>query len=248
LDFEQFDEDREKVVQRAIQNNVSAIITIGTNPASSHASVKLAEKFAIVHAAVGIHPNDCQGLDLSVLDEIRRLAVENRAVAIGEIGLDYYHSVSEKEKQQVFFREQLRLARDLHLPVIVHNRDAHEDAFRILREEKASNTGVVLHSFSGTVDFLDTVLAQNIYVSFTGVVTFKNANYFRLIDRVPVDQLLLETDSPFLAPVPFRGKRNEPGYVRYSAEKIAQVKGLPAEELGQRTTDNAVSLFQLKLK
>jgi len=248
LYFDQFNDDREKVVQRAIQNKVSAIITIGTDVDNSKASIKLAEKFAIVYAAVGIHPNDCQNFDLSVLDKIRDLAASNKVVAIGEIGLDYYHSTSEKEKQHVFFREQLRLAMELHLPVIIHNRDAHDDVYKIMVEEKAFNTGAVMHSFSGNFDFLESVLAQNIYISFTGVVTFKNANYYRLIDRAPVEQLLLETDSPFLAPVPFRGKRNEPAYVKYSAEKIAQVKGLSTEQLAHMTSENAKNLFQLNLK
>jgi TatD DNase family protein len=248
LYFEQFNDDREKVVQRAIQNKVSAIITIGTDIGNSAESIKIADKFAIVYASVGIHPNDCQALNITVLDDIKEMAASQKVVAIGEIGLDYYHSISEKEKQHMFFREQLRLAKELHLPVIIHNRDAHEDVYKILVEEKASTTGAVMHSFSGSTNFLESVLAQNIYISFTGVVTFKNANYYRLIDKVPVEQLLLETDSPFLAPVPFRGKRNEPAYIKFSAEKIAQVKSIPIEKLARITTENAKSLFQLNLK
>lgn len=248
LYFEQFDEDREKVVQRAIQSKVSAIICIGTDADNSETSVKMAARFAIVYAAVGIHPNDCRQYDLTVLDRIRKLAAEQKVVAIGEIGLDYYHTRSEKEQQQAFFREQLRLAKELHLPVVIHNRDAHEDVYRILVEEQAFKTGVVMHSFTGTVGFLESVLAQNAYVSFTGVVTFRNASYYRLIDRVPAGQLLLETDSPFLAPVPFRGKRNEPSYIRFSAEKIAQLKGLPVADLAEITSENAQALFNLKQK
>ncbi len=248
LYFDQFDNDREKVIQRAIQNKVSAIITIGTDKENSAESIKIAEKFAIVYAAVGIHPNDCKDHDLAILDDIKRMTKLNKVVAIGEIGLDYYHSISAKEKQHTFFREQLKLASELHLPVVVHNRDAHEDVYRILVEEKSFKTGAVLHSFSGNVDFLESVISHNFYVSFTGVVTFKNANYYRLIDRVPVEQLLLETDSPFLAPVPFRGKRNEPAYIKFSADKIAQIKGITTEELARITTENAKNLFQLNLK
>ncbi len=188
LYFDQYDEDREKVVQRAIKNQVSAIISIGTDAGNSEACIKLADKFAIVYAAVGIHPNDCGKYELTVLDEIKKLASAPKVVAIGEIGLDYYHSVSDKEKQQVFFREQLRLAQELHLPVIIHNRDAHEDVLKILIEEKGFKTGAVMHSFSGDVAFMESVLAHHVYISFTGVVTFKNANYFRLIDRMPAAQ------------------------------------------------------------
>ena len=148
-----------------------------------------------------------------------------------------------KEKQHKALRMQVRLARKYGLPIIIHNREAHDDILTILKEEKAEEISGVFHSFTGELKFLESILAQNYHVSFTGPVTFKNTNYNKLIDCVPVEQLLLETDSPFLAPVPFRGKRNEPAYVKYIAEKIAQVKGITLEKLAEITSENAQNLF-----
>jgi TatD DNase family protein len=246
LQFESYDKDRELVIQRAIKNDIDTIITIGTDLKSSAEALNLAKKFAVVFASVGIHPNDCQNTSDSDLDEIEKMAQTEKAVAIGEIGLDYYRLNTSKEKQQDTLRKQVKLARKLGLPIIIHNRDAHEDIYRILKEEKAEEISGVFHSFSGDIKFLNSILALNFSVSFTGPVTFKNTNYNKLIEYVPLEQLLLETDSPFLAPVPFRGKRNEPSYVRYIAEKVAQVKGIPLEKLAIITSDNAKNLFQLR--
>lgn len=245
LDFGSFDEDRENVVQRAIKNKINAIITIGTDIESSENASKLAEKFALIHAAVGIHPNDCSDTGDKDLAKIRQMADREKVVAIGEIGLDYYRTYAEKEKQKEVFRKQIRLARELNLPIIVHDREAHDDLLEILVDEKAYECGGVLHSFSGNVHFLETILPYNFYVSFTGSVTFKNANYDEVLEKVPLSNLLLETDSPFLAPVPFRGKRNEPAYIRYTAEKIAQIKNVSIEKLADITTQNAKKLFKI---
>ena len=247
LDYQSFDEDREKVIQRAIQNKVDALITIGTNIETSKLSIKLAEKFATVYAAVGIHPNDCKDITESDLELIETLSKENKVVAIGEIGLDYYRTYAEKGQQQKIFRSQLNLARKCKLPVIIHNREAFEDLFDILVEEKSSEIKGVLHSFSGSVDFLESILPYNFYFSFTGSVTFKNSNYDDVIEKVPVENILLETDSPFLAPVPFRGKRNEPAYIKYTAEKIAQIKGMNLVELADISSQNAKDLFNIEI-
>lgn len=246
LHFEDFDEDRELVIQRAIKNNIEAIITIGTDIPSSQLAINLAQKFAVVFAAVGIHPNDSMNVSEKDIAEIKEMAQKQEVVAIGEIGLDYYREYASKEKQQDIFRHQIRLARELNLPMIIHNREAQDDILNILKEEKGETASGVFHSFSGDLKFLETILALHYHVSFTGPVTFKNANYNQLIDCVPLEQLLLETDSPFLAPVPFRGKRNEPSYVRYIAEKIAQVKGIAVEELAEITCENTKSLFRLR--
>ncbi len=248
LQFESYDEDRELVIQRAIKNNVDAMITIGTDLKSSNQALELAKKFAVVFASVGIHPNDCKNASESDMNKIIHLADEEKAIAIGEIGLDYYRQYTTKEKQQEVLRRQINIARELGLPMIIHNREAHADIFKVLKEEKAEEISGVFHSFSGDVAFLDSILALNYHVSFTGPVTFKNTNYNQLIERVPLEQILLETDSPFLAPVPFRGKRNEPSYVRYIAEKISQVKGIPTEKLAEITSENARSLFRLNGK
>ncbi len=246
IHFDQFDEDRELVLQRAIKNKVNSIIDIGTDVETSQMAISLAEKYAIVYAAVGVHPNDSNLKDNSDLEKIEQLSAHDKVVAIGEIGLDYYRMYVSKEIQQDVFRKQIRFAKKVHLPIIVHNRDAHEDVLKILKEEKAGSNGVILHSFTGSMEFLEEALAHNFYISFTGVITFKNTNFIRLIDHVPLKQLLLETDSPFLTPVPFRGKRNEPAYVKYTAEKIAKLKGVPLEELAEITSDNAINLFGLK--
>jgi TatD DNase family protein len=243
LDFENFNDDRETVIQRAIKNKIEAIITIGTNVKSSQISIELADKFATVYAAVGIHPNDCAEASEKSLQKISDLCSSSKVVAIGEIGLDYYRDYSPKERQIKFFRKQLRIARETKLPVIIHNREAHSDIYDILVEEKSHDLKGVLHSFDGDPHFLDSVLSYNFYISFTGVVTFRNADYDEIIKHVPLENLLLETDSPFLAPMPFRGKRNEPSYVKYTAEKIAQVKEISVEELAQVTSENARKLF-----
>ncbi|TFH02556.1 MAG: TatD family deoxyribonuclease [Calditrichales bacterium] len=246
LHFDSFDEDREQVVQRAIKNDIDAMITIGTDVATSRQSIELAHKFAVIYAAVGIHPNDSSNVTDEDFDQILELAKEEKVVAIGEVGLDYYRMYSPKEKQFDTLRRQVKLARKLGLPLIIHNREANEDILNVLNEEKADEVGGVFHSFTGDIHFLDSVLALNYLVSFTGPVTFRHANYNQLIDRVPLSQLLLETDSPFLAPDPFRGKRNEPAYVRYIAEKISQIKGVSVDDLADITSENTQTLFRLK--
>ena len=247
LDFEIYNDDRETVVQRSIKNKIEAIITIGTNEQTSLKSIELAEKFATVFAAVGIHPNDAANINKKSVQNIIEMSSNPNVVAIGEIGLDYYRDYTPAEIQKELFKTQLKIARDKALPVIIHNRQAHSDVYDILVEEKSTDLKGVLHSFDGDMHFLDSVLAFNFYVSFTGVVTFKNANYDDLIKHIPLENLLLETDSPFLTPVPFRGKRNEPSYVTYIAEKIANIKDISIEELAKITTENARQLFNLKI-
>ena len=245
LHAREFADEEEKIVQRAIQNHISSLITIGTDYASSVQSLQLADRFAVVYAAVGFHPNDLEGIEEADLDKIKKLAAYKKALAIGEIGLDYYRHYTAKETQHDFFRKQIQLARQLKIPVIVHNREAHQELYSILTEEKVQAVGGVLHSFSGDEDFLKAVLKLNLYISFTGAVTYKNTSYYKLIDRVPLEQMLLETDSPYLAPVPFRGKRNEPAYIKYTAATIARIKNISIEKLAEITTENARSLFRI---
>ena len=245
LQFESFDPDCEQVVQRAIKNRLDAIITIGTDLKSSEKALATAKKFAIVHAAVGIHPNDAMEATVDDYLKIEKMAQSEKVVALGEVGLDYYRLSTTKEQQEDALRTQIGIARRLGLPLIIHNREAHSDILTVLNEEKADEVSGVFHSFSGDIAFLDAVLKKNYFVSFTGPITFKNVNYNKLIERVPLAQLLLETDSPFLAPVPFRGKRNEPAYIKYIAEKIAQIKGLTLDKIARATSENAKNLFRL---
>ncbi len=247
LDFEQFDEDRDAVVQRAIKNNIQAIITIGTSLESSKQAIGLADNYASIYAAVGIHPSDCGAAKDKDYAEIEKLSKHEKVIAIGEVGLDYYRMYSEKEVQKKAFIRQIALARKRNLPLIVHNRDSHEDVLDTLLAEKAGEVSGVLHSFTGTPEFLERVLNTTFYVSFTGMVTFKKYKDNQLIDMVPLDRLLLETDSPFLTPEPHRGKRNEPAHVIHTARHIAEIKGISLEELAEVTSENARHLFNLAL-
>ncbi len=244
LDFDLFDEDREIVIQRAIKNGVAAIITIGVDVESSKRAVELAEKYATVFAAVGIHPTECADIPDRDFDLIEELANHEKVVAIGEVGLDYYHMRAPKEIQKNVFLYQVHFAEKLGLPLIIHNREAHEDIYDLIKTKNISEIGGVLHSFSGEISFLEKILLTDFYISFTGNITFKNSKSEELVKETPLERLLLETDSPFLTPVPLRGKRNEPGFIIHSAKKIAEIKQIEVEELGKITTENAKRLFK----
>lgn len=246
LDFDSFNEDREVVIQRAIQNQVLAIITIGTDLKSSKNAVLLAEKYASIYAAVGIHPSDCAEAEDNDFEEIRELAKHEKVVAIGEVGLDYYRMHAEKDKQKDTFGRQIKLARELKLPLIIHNRDAHEDVYNMIISEKATEVGGVFHSFTGDEKFLENILLTNFHISFTGAITYKNNDSEALIANVPLERLLLETDSPFLSPIPLRGKRNEPSLIVHTAKRIAEIRGITIDQLAEVTSENAGALFQIK--
>ncbi len=247
LGYESYDEDRELVIQRAIEADVSAIITIGTDVESSREAVGLANKYATVFAAVGIHPTDCAATTEADLEAIKELTADENVVAIGEIGLDYYHMRAPKDKQHHICARQIQLAQELNLPLIIHNRDSHEDMYNLLSELDAGRTGGVMHSFTGDLDYLHTILELDLHISFTGNITFKKSDANDLVTAAPLERLLLETDSPFLTPVPLRGKRNEPAFVVHTARKIAELKNIPVEEIESVTTANAVSLFKLDI-
>ena len=243
LDFESFDKDREAVIQRAIENKVSAIITIGTSLETSIKAVSYANNYASIFAAVGIHPSDCAEASENDYLEIEKLAEEEKVVAIGEIGLDYYRMYTDMETQKAAFIKQIAIAKKVNLPVIIHTRESQEDALKILLEQNANEVSGVFHSFNGGMEFLEKVLDTNFYLSFTGGVTFKNSTVDELIRKTPVEKILMETDSPFITPVPHRGKRNEPCFLTHIANKIAELKGMSAEALAEITTENARHLF-----
>lgn len=245
LYYHDFDADRTAVIRRAVEHGVQAIITIGVDVASSRQSVLLAQKYPSVFAAVGIHPTDCADTTGADILQIRELAEQHKVVAIGEVGLDYYHMRAPKDKQKQIFVRQIHLAKELCLPLIIHNRDAHGDMLEILEAEKVGEAGGVLHSFSGEADYLEQALRLGLHVSFTGVVTFKNYKHAFLVDQTPIDRLLLETDCPFMTPDPQRGKRNEPAYLKFTAQKIAEIKGMSLEDLAEKTSGNARQLFKL---
>jgi len=246
LDSRQFDKDREETIARAQEAGVARMVNIGFNRETIPTTLALAERYPFIYAAVGWHPVDSIDLREVDLAWIESLADHPKVVAIGEIGLDYHWDTSPKNVQQQVFREQLRLARRLRLPVVIHNRDAHEDIVRILREEKAEEVGGIMHCFSGSWDTAKQCLNLGFHISLGGPVTFKNARVPKeVMAKVPDDRLLIETDSPYLAPHPYRGKRNESAYVSLVAEAAAEIRGKSREDIEILTFRNASRLFQI---
>jgi TatD DNase family protein len=244
----QFDADREAVIARAAENGITHIINPGVDVPSSRAAVELARQHKSFYAAVGVHPHDAKTLGTDGLGHLKSLAQSGKVVAIGEIGLDYYRNLSPRDVQRRAFQAQLELATDLGLPVIVHDREAHDDVLAILKDWRVqwSRTVGVLHSFSGDVALAESVLALGFYIGVSGPVTYRNADRLREVVRAaPLERLLIETDAPYLAPHPHRGQRNEPGYVRLVAQAIAEIKHLSREQVTTQTGVNACVLFGL---
>jgi TatD DNase family protein len=246
LDLPEFNRDRDETIQRARKNEVEKIITIGIGIKECREALRIAGSYPFVYAAIGIHPHNAKTVDLKTLDFLEKNSSNKNVVALGEMGLDFYRNLSPKEDQIRCFRAQLDLARSLKLPVIIHDREAHKETLSILREENARETGGVLHCFSGDIKMAFSCMDMGFYISIPGTVTFKNAKTLHeVVGKVPLDSLLIETDAPFLAPVPFRGKRNEPAYVKLVAERIARIKNISLEEVAHATTQNAKNLFSL---
>ncbi len=238
-----------EVLERASSRGVKAVISVGIDLKSSGKAVEYSRRYPQVYAAVGMHPNDVLGFDQAALKLLAELAGERNVIGWGEIGLDYYREHTPAGLQQEAFEAQLEAAASLDLPVIIHDRDAHEDCLSILKSacRSAGLTGV-FHCFSGSRAVAEQVLDLGFHISFTGVITFPRTEDLSDVVRfVPLDRLLVETDSPFLSPVPFRGKPNEPARVGIVAEKIARIKDIPLEEVAQCTTRNAEALFRLRL-
>lgn len=243
----QFADDLNEVIRRAQENGVTHILNVGYDLEASRASVKLAEEYDNIYAAVGIHPHDAASVTEDTLNELRQLAQHDKVVALGEMGLDYYRNLSPKEKQQKVFRQQINLAKELDLPIIVHDRDAHQDTVRILKEEGADKVGGILHCFSGSWEMAKQCMNLGFYISLAGPVTFKNAKRpVEIAKLISLNRLLVETDCPYLAPEPKRGKRNEPAYVRYVAEKIAELKRISLDELAFVTHNNTKTVLRIK--
>ncbi len=244
LNFPQFDADREAVIARARKAGLVAILNVGTDLASSRAAVKLAEKYDFLYAAVGVHPHDARTLTPTVLDELRRLARHPKVVAIGEIGLDYYRDLSPRPMQQWAFADQLALAAELGLPVVVHSREAHDDVLATLQGWDGVG---VLHSYSAGPERLEEVLELGFYIGISGPVTFPKANRLRAVAAtVPLERLLVETDCPYLTPEPHRGRRNEPAYVQYVVEAVARARETSPKAVARATADNARRLFGMR--
>lgn len=244
LDLAQFDKDRDSVVSRASEADVLCLINPGHNLESSRKAIELSEQYPQVYAGVGIHPHDASKDDATVRKELRRLAQHPGVVAVGEIGLDYYRNLFPPETQRQVFRNYLRLAKELNLPAVVHCREAFDDVCAIIEEEKAEGLRGVLHSFSGDEDSAFRLLEAGFHISFSGQITYRKSDSIRVVaQKVPIEKLLIETDSPFLTPQPKRGQRNEPAFVRYVAEELARIKGLSAGDVARITRGNVRRLF-----
>lgn len=250
LDDARYNDDREAMIARARGAGVEGFVTIGCDLATSQSAVALADQYSFVYASIGVHPHEVKHIQDTWYDGFRRLAKNRNVVAYGEIGLDYHYNHSSPKEQRERFREQIQLARELHLPVIIHTREAQEDTVAILKEERAEDIGGVFHCFSGDAWLAKNALDLGFYLSFSGILTFQNAALLRDIAKtVPLDRLLVETDCPYLTPVPHRGKRNEPAFVALVAQQLAALRAdepaLSIDMIGRVTTRNAKRLFKI---
>lgn len=246
-DDEKYAEDRYEVIEKAHQSGVSYIINAATDLKSCEDSIAFARKYDYLYAAVGIHPHEVGDIDDSSFLKLAELAKEDKVVAIGEIGLDYYYDTAPRETQRYWFAKQVNLAREMMLPIIVHDRDAHQDSIDIIKAEKACDMGGVFHCYSGSLEMAKDLVNYNFHISVGGALTFKNARKLvEVVKWIPIDRLLIETDAPYLTPEPHRGKRNDSSYVRYVAEKVAEIKQMDYEKVAEATLNNAKELFRIK--
>lgn len=244
LDFPEFDKDKDEVIKRAKSSGIDCIVNIGSSLQGSIKSLELAGDYNFIYATVGMHPHEADRADKKTLDALAELAKKDKVVAVGEIGLDYYKGYSKIDNQKALFVSLLKLAKDVGLPVVIHNRQAQEDTLKILKSILPKKT--VVHCFSGDKEFLQQCLELGFFISFTCNITYKKAENLRgLVKIMPLDRLLLETDAPFLPPEGFRGKRNEPLYVTNLAQEIARIKEINIEEVARITTNNAREFFNL---
>ena len=243
---DQFNDDREQVI-RNIYDNMALVVNIGCNLEDCPRTVALAEQYDKLYAAVGLHPEDVKTYTPEGWDMICRLAEHPKVVGIGETGLDYYWDTSTKDAQKVLFEQHIDLAKQLHKPLVIHDREAHGDTLEILKRTNAKEAGGILHAFSGSVEMAMEVIKMGFYIGLGGPVTFKNARKaVEVAQAIPLEYLVIETDCPYMAPVPFRGKRNEPMLVQHTAAKIAELRGISLEELIEATYQNGKRVYRLK--
>lgn len=247
IDDQKFNEDREAVLENARVAGVEIIINPGADEASSFRAVAMSEKYPMVYATVGIHPHDAKDYVAQKHDALlKEWAKKEKVVAIGEIGLDYHYDYSPRDVQQEVFIRQLIIAKAVELPIVIHNRESMEDMVRILKEYFAPQYGGIMHSYSGSVEMAKIFLEMGFHLSISGPLTFSNARKLpEVVAMMPLDRLLIETDSPYLTPTPHRGKRNEPAYVRFVAAEIARIRGIAVEEVAEITSQNAKRVFRI---
>lgn len=248
LEMPDFRRDLNEVLQRAQDSGVQFIFTVGTEQRDWKRALEIAQSYSWIYAILGVHPHNAKEIDEKTYSILKNLCKHEKVRAFGEIGLDFFRNHSPRNIQLQRFREQIALARELKLPIVVHDREAHQETLEILRSEKGWENGGVIHCFSGDAEMAKACIDMGFYISIPGSLTYKNAGpYHEMVKKLPLDSLLIETDAPFLTPVPFRGKRNEPGYVRYTAQKIAEIKQVPFEKVAEATTQNALKVFRLNL-
>jgi TatD DNase family protein len=246
LDFDDYKDNIDGIIENAKNEGVEKILIPGVTLEDIPRIISLIEKYDNLFGAVAIHPSEAKDWNDDSYEKLKQYAQNNKIVAIGETGLDYYWDKSFVDIQKQVFKKHIRLAKELNKPIIVHDRDAHEDTLSILKEENASSVGVVMHCFSGSAEFALQCVKEGFYIALGGPVTFKNAKKPKEVAKaIPIEKLLLETDSPFLTPHPFRGKLNDPSKIRLVAEEIAELKNINIEELGEITSKNAEMLFKI---
>ncbi|MCB0832947.1 MAG: TatD family hydrolase [Bacteroidetes bacterium] len=252
IDYSLFDDDRTAMLERAWTGGVEFIVTIGIDMESCERAIRLADEHEHIFAAVGLHPTDAVKADDFTFRRLEELAGHPKVVAIGETGLDYHWQDSPRDVQETVFRESIRLACRLDLPIIIHNREADTDVIRVLADEKKThdlqNLRGIMHCFSGDEKMLTESIDLGFYISFAGNLTYKKSRLPDVAARVPLSKMLIETDAPFLPPVPMRGKRNEPAYVIHTAQKLAEVLDVAVEDIGQLTSKNARAVFGIGVK
>ncbi len=236
----------DEIIKNAFDNGIDKIIVPSAYPADMENIMDLVNKYDNVYGMLGIHPSEVKSWDDSFIEKIKNYAKNSKIAAIGEIGLDYYWDKSFNDLQKEVFIKQIKLANELNLPIDIHDREAHKDTYDIIQEHN-NGSKVIMHCFSGSVEFARECVKAGFYLGIGGVVTFKNAVKMKEVAKdVPLEKILLETDAPYLTPVPFRGKENQPAYVKYIAEEIASLRGISVEEVAQITTENARTAFNIK--
>lgn len=247
LQDEDLQKDLEKVLTRAAEAGVEKIICVGYDLKSSQEAVNLARKYRQIYAVVGVHPHDAARLDEKAMEKLYVMAKDPRVVAIGEIGLDFYRDLSPRDLQRQAFRDQIKLARELGKPIVIHDRDAHQEVLDIIKQEKAGSNQGIMHCYSGELPLAIELIKEGFYISFAGPLTFKNARKSQeAAVKIPMDKILVETDCPYLAPEPFRGKLNEPAHVKYTAAKLAELRNKNIDEVAYLTNLNAKKVYRIK--
>jgi TatD DNase family protein len=247
LEMPEFKKDLEAVIQRAKESGVEYIFTIGTEKKDWKRALEIVNSHPSIYAVLGVHPHNVKEIDDRDYSVLKGLCRNGKVKAYGEIGLDFFRNLSPRDIQLKRFREQIGVAKELGLPVVIHDREAHQETLEILKSEKAEECGGIIHCFSGDYEMAKACIDMGFYISIPGTITYKNADRFReIVKKIPLESLLVETDAPFLTPEPFRGKRNESSYVRYTAQKVAEVKEVSFDKVAEVTTENAKRVYRLK--